>query len=303
MNSFIENREKNKKVQLIIQDELDNAGINYTVNMNELNISPQSKSIIEITSSPGNLSNSIKDHCFPKENRGVILDHYTSFESFKSIINSKTLRLYSILKREKEDEFKPFSEDFNLKENLFENNGVPNYKKVMNDIFYTSFTSQDNPNVKGMWDEFGENGMGVKISFGISVIKERSRLRKVIYGSKVTAAGSPLTKIMKRVEDEAGLSFILRGISNIGAFWLPVGRFEVENESRLLVQGQSFGPLNEIIECDGKYKYIPLKIGPNMNDICELKIKEITVGKVHDIDDIKEFLVRSGVSDVKLIQE
>jgi hypothetical protein len=287
------------KVQSIISDELAKSSVTTDWTMDEIHVLPGSGAVIEYTSSSGALSQALINHYFPPITGKSRQAHFTTLDNFKSVLNSKSLRLYSLLKRVNEQEFEPFSEDFGLSGYLDESQGEPYYKSLMGDLFYTSFTNIIPTDESYLWSVFGGSGTGVKIVFDISVIKSCSELRPVIYGTKNQAAGSLIKKLNDRIESECGRHFIMRGISRIGAFYLPLGyNLEKEEETRLLIKSWGEGPAHELIEHDGRYSYIPLKLGDDKNEFCDLKIAEVQVGKNCSKDIVEKLLENSGLSNV-----
>lgn len=289
------------QVEKIISEELTNAGVNAEWNMNEIHVLPDSKTVIEYTSSSGNLSQALINHYFPP-----ILDtsrqaHFTTLDNLELILTSQSLRLYTLLKRVNEQEFKPFSEDFGLTGYLDEKDGEPYYKTLMSDLFYTSFTSPTLVDEPYMWNVFGAGGKGVKIIFEISVIQSRSELRPVIYRTKNQAAGSLIKKLIERIKNECNRHLIMRGISRVGAFYLPLGySLEKEEETRLLIKSWGEGPAHGLIKERGTKAYIPLKLGDGSNQFCELNIVEVQAGEKCNEDKVVTLLNDAGLSNVQV---
>jgi hypothetical protein len=210
------------KVEKIISEELANFSVNAEWNMDEIHVLPDSKTVIERTSSTGSLSQAIINHYFPPILDTVTQAHFTTLCKFQSILDSKSLRLYSLFKRVNEQEFKPFTEDFGLTGYLDDKDGEPYYKTLMGDLFYTSFTNSAPSDEAHMWNVFGTGGNGVKLILEISVIQSRTELRPVKYSTQSQAAGSLIKQLMRRIKSECDRHFIMRGISRVGAFYLPL---------------------------------------------------------------------------------
>ena len=115
------------RVETIIKEELNRAGISAPWNMREMHVLPDSKCVVEHTSCEGTLSESLIDHHFPRITGEIEVAHFTKPEFFESIISSGELRLYSILKRLNEQEFKPFAESHGLTGYLDEKDGESYY--------------------------------------------------------------------------------------------------------------------------------------------------------------------------------
>jgi len=289
------------KVNRIIEDELAKSNVSAEWSMDEIHVLPGSDVVIEYTSSKGGLSQALIDHYFPP-----ILDtskqaHFTTLDKFKSILSSKSLRLYTLEKRINEQEFKPFSEAFGLTGYLDDSDGEPYYKTLARDLFYTSFTNTTPTDGPYLWNVFGDRGNGVKIVFELSVIKSRSELRPVKYQTRSQAASSLIKKINDRIQNECKRHFIMRGISRVGAFYLPLGfSLEKEEETRLLVKSWGEGPAHDLIESDGQYTYIPLKLDAGNNLFCNLSIVEVQAGEMCDRSEVEKLLNDSELSNVKV---
>lgn len=288
-----------QQVENIIREELDKAQVTVPWDMNEIHVLPDSKTVIEYTSSAGSLSEALVEHFFPVEPAGSRFSHFTSLEFFKSILASNELRLGSLLGKVNQQEFRPFSEDFGLSGYLDESDGEPYFKSLMADLFYTSFTTTEPSDPDYMWRVFGKQYTGVKITFEISPIRSRAELRKVRYSSATDAAKSLIASIMRRVEQECGRHFIMRGISRVGAFYLPLGySLEREDETRLLVKSWGAGPAHELISGHGEEAYLPLALGSGANELCMLNIVEVQAGAQSDGAEIDRTLAATGLSGV-----
>ncbi|ELA6610894.1 hypothetical protein RDG71_004476 [Vibrio alginolyticus] len=291
-----------EKVKNIIDQELSAANINISWTMDDIHVIPNMNTVLERTSSDGVLSEALINHHFPQIIDEVELAHYTSYKSFESIIKSKELRLYSILKRIDEQEFLPFVEEHGLKGYLDEIEGEPYYKTLMKDLFYTSFTNNSVNDEDYMWNYFGDNHSGVKIVFKLKVIKRRADLRPVLYHSNSINPSTVIKSLSERILQECNRHFVLRGISRICAFYLPLGyQLEKEEETRLLVKSWGEGVAHDMIENDGEYSYIPLKIGVGENDFCEITISEVLVGNKCDKAKVTDILNQSDFETVVVI--
>lgn len=289
------------KVQHIIKDELSKSNVAVEWSMDEIHVLPESKIVIEYTSSKGALSQALINHYFPPILVASKQAHFTTLDKLKSILSSKSLRLYTLEKRINEQEFKPFSEDFGLTGYLDDNDGEPYYKTLARDLFYTSFTNITPTDEPYLWNVFGARGHGVKIIFELSVIKSRSELRPVKYQTKSQAISSLIKTINDRIKNECNRHFIMRGISRIGAFYLPLGySLEKEEETRLLVKSWGEGPAHDLIENDGQYAYIPLNLGACNNQFCNISIVEVQAGEKCNESEVEKLLNDSGLSNVKV---
>ncbi len=288
------------QVETIIKEELAIACVAVDWDMDEIHVLPDSDVVIEYTSSEASLSQALIEHFFPAEKAGIELAHFTSLESFESIAKSNELRLSSLLKRLNEQEFKPFAVDFGLLGYLDAKNGEPYYKTLMGDLFYTSFTDPEPNNSSYMWQLFGDQGKGVKITFQVSPIERHAEIRRVRYGSKNQAVKSLIKSIMLRIKQECGRHFVMRGISRVGAFYLPLGyALELEHETRLLVKSWGDGPAHQLVSGDQQCKYLPLMLGTGGNKFCSLNIIEIQSGSMSDNAKVDRALENSSFSGAR----
>lgn len=266
-----------KKVKKIIDEELIRANIHVDFEMQNIHMSPYSKSLIEYTSDVS-LSEAIINHHFPRITEEIEVAHFTKFDKFKCIIGSEELRLFPILKHKDEKEFLSFYETHGLSAFLDYEDGEPYGYKLMRELYYTSFTRIDNVNENYMWNAFAGSGTGVKIIFKISVKHKRADLRPVLYHSESKNPSTLIKTMSDRILDECGKHFIIRGISRIGAFFLPLGySLEDEEETRLLIR--SSDTAKKLIVQGKEYPYLPLKIGKEKNEFCNIEISGIYPGK------------------------
>jgi hypothetical protein len=288
------------QVEAIIREELGKSGVAVAWDMREVHVLPDSKIVIEYTSSEGSLSQALIEHFFPSEAPDIEVAHFTSTDSFRSIVTSNELRLFSPLKRISEQEFRPFSEDFGLSGYLDTSNGEPYYKTLMGSLFYTSFTQPQPPDPSYMWQVFGDQGRGVKLIFKVSPIESRAEFRRVRYSSKNEAAKSLIGSITRRIQQECGRHFIMRGISRVGAFYLPLGySLETEKETRLLVKSWGEGPAHKLVLGQGDDAYLPLALGSNANQFCLLNLVEVQSGSNSDKAEIDRILMNSRSSGAR----
>ncbi len=288
------------RVVAIIREELTNAGVEAAWEMNEIHVLPDSEVVIEYTSSEGSLSQALIEHFFPAEKPGIEVAHFTSLGSFRSIAASNELRLSTLLKRINEQEFKPFASDFCLSGYLDSRNSEPYYKVLMSSLFYASFTDPDPNDPDYMWQIFGDQGRGVKITFEVSPIERRAEVRRVRYSSENEAMKSLLATIMLRIRRECGRSFIMRGISRVGAFYLPLGySLEQESETRLLVKCWDNSPAHELVTGQADRAYLPLKLGPYANEFCSLRIVAVQAGPMSDASEVDKILDDSSFSGAR----
>ncbi len=269
------------KVESIIKDELSNAGIDMPWDMREIHVLPHSQCVVEHTSSEGTLSEVILNHHFPRIKDEIEVAHFTSIDVLQSIAKLNEFRLYSLSKRLNQQEFEPFCQTHGLTSYLDDSEGEPYYKTLVNSLHYSSFTQVTNSDEEYMWDVFAKSGTGVKLIIKLKPIQKKSELRPVLYHSKKKDPSTLLQTIHKRILEECGRYFIIRGISRIGAFYLPFGfQLEKEEEVRLVVKNWGSGPAFEHVREDSKleFDYIPLGLGEKGNQFCNISVERIICG-------------------------
>jgi len=94
----------------------------------------------------------------------------------------------------------------------------------------------------------------------------------------------------------------MRGISKIGAFYLPLGyQLEKEEETRLLIKSWGDGLAYKMNTKGEDYPYIPLKIGKEQNEFCDIQISRIYMGANCDRQRVREVLKSSPFHNVTLL--
>ena len=181
------------------------------------------------------LSDAILDSCFPRADADVEYGHYTSFATLQSLVALGTWRLYWVYKRLHEDEYQSFCHDHGLDGYLATDpaTGRPQFVDMCRDLFYTSLTRLPSANENRMWNDFGDQGKGVRLVFRVHPVMNRCHFRWVRYQSPLLQ--TVVQELMQATNARLGRSLVLMGISRIGAFYLPMGYHE-EDEARLLVK-------------------------------------------------------------------
>jgi hypothetical protein len=288
------------QVEGIIRNELEKARVEVDWNMNEVHVLPGSNIVIEWTSSSGSLSHGLIEHFFPAEQAGIEVAHFTTLAKFKGIMESGELRLRPLLNRIDEEEFVHFVNHFGLLGYLNSEDGDPYYKTLMRDLFYASFTDPKQDNEDYMWKAFGDQGNGVKIIFRISPIDNRAEVRRVQYKTEKDAFNSLIAAIMRRIHDECGRHFVMRGISRIGAFYLPLGYYlELETEIRLLVKSWGNGPAHELIASDAFGSYMGLCL--RENTFCSLDVVKVECRNYDSLTEIQSAIMESSFPEADCV--
>jgi|AntRauTorcE11898_2_1112593.scaffolds.fasta_scaffold18000_1 hypothetical protein len=244
-----------QKIVNSINEILSRHGIQEISNR-DIIVTDESVSDLVIPGKP--LSNRIIDSLWSSiEEREVF--HYTSQRGAENILNSNSLRLYSILKRYGEDEIESFYRNHNLTAYLREDdNGDPLFKSnLMPNLFYSSFTDVniDSSQENYFWNCFADN-KGARFRFKIRA--QNPNFRKIYYEDR---PGSPiplLNELSEMLETDYDRLYLLAGISIICSFYLTK-QYEIESEYRMLYKKfDSFGPT---IKNDGNSDYIDQKFG------------------------------------------
>ena len=232
--------------------------------MREITITEHS--IVE-TSGYDGLTRAILDYDMPELSGPATLDHYTDGAGFRGIMLTGDLHLSSLTHRLGQGELDTFAWEHGL-DGYVEQNGPVKalLGEAAADLFYTSFTAL--PPSDALWDGFGDQGNGYRLRFEVTPAGA-SRLREIRYHGGTT--------LLRQVNDalaRAGLPrFILKGISRVGAFYLPA-TWQHESETRLLAKRFTGGGAPVVA---GPYgEYWPIPIGQS-NPTAELSLVEIGV--------------------------
>jgi hypothetical protein len=231
---------------------LSKYGINMKLAIDDLTITEK-----VITDSPtGNpmLSNALNDIIWPSIGDQEVF-HYTNRSAAKSIVTSKILRLYWLIKRFTEDEIVCFCKDHHLDGYLYEQTkGDPRYKSlIMKNLFYASFAEVNISHREddNLWNSFGQ-GDGARLRFRIQATNPD--FRRIVYSS-IPPKPIPILNELSQIARAAKRDFLLQGISRLCAFYLPTKYF-TENEYRIIIKDFQNDRLN--VKKDGKHSYIDL---------------------------------------------
>lgn len=288
-----------RKIESIIKEELNKAGVNLDWDYNDLTIPHDLAVVIEASASGGKLSSAIIDHYFHSKQPSAELAHFTSLDKFASILDSKSIRLSCLKEVLGQGEFKTFAKDFALNNLLNQTTGRSYAEELAEQIFFTSFSNLFPKDEKVLWQRFGRHGAGVKIHFELRVNRSRSELRPILYSSHVEAASTLINQISKRIKSECKRDFILKGISRIGAFYLNTNSgLDVEEETRLIVNTWGEGIGHNLIVTEGGKKYFPIEIENPDNDFCYIRMISVEAGSQCQIEDVSMLLEKFGLGHV-----
>lgn len=171
------------------------------------------------------------------------------------------------------------------------------YKSLMKELFSLCLTS-DNNNSPALWDYFGFNGTGIKLTFEIdSTIPD---FREVYYSDKDNPKQIALLEdLFNTINDTYKYPLSFTYISKIGAFYIH-GTYSNEKEYRFLVKttteeykARTFVPIP--FEDDVSYIVVPFQD----SGLAEFKLKKVTKGPNCSADDFEmiKHIIREKYAD------
>ena len=212
------------RIVIALNEELARAGESIEFDEQEIRVTPHG--IHEVPLNSRKLSSLLTRLAFPSIQQKRV-SHYTTYDSFLAIAETRQLRLYAVRKRISEDELRTLLEQFGFRgADVDPSSGRPIYEELSDDLFYTSFTPEQNSPY--LWTTFAGNATGVRLDFSIEAHIED--FRSISY----SLASSPVAKLIARLQTEFNKSLLLRGISRLCAFHLP-SLYDKEHEDRLLL--------------------------------------------------------------------
>ncbi|MBY5508326.1 hypothetical protein HFO81_22590 [Rhizobium leguminosarum] len=255
-----------RRIYSIISPILEQAGLDLP-DVRELLITEKS---IRETSTYDGLSRVILGRDVPKIQTPLRLDHYTEGPAFWEIIKTGELHLHALSGRLNQGEFSPFACEHGL-HGYVEPNGAP--KQLLldasTDLFFASFSLT--PQSDRLWDRFGNAGNGFRLGFEVTA-DSAADLCAIRYPQGPT--------LLKQINDalitQGCPPFILKGISRIGAYFLPTA-WEEEKEVRLLAKRFQGG--GAPVRQRNGIEIWPIPIDSD-NHTASLSLKEIGVRKL-----------------------
>ena len=234
---------------------------------------------------------------FPRIVGPIELDHYTSLEHLRGIVESKELRLLSVSRYIDGGEFEAFARDHGLDGYLTPDvEGKKCSEELSKDLFYLSMTSPGSSNEKTLWKRFARDGRGVRLRLRVTP-KPPADLRKMSYDSN----GPTALKLINDSLAKDGLTYLPWSVSRICAFYLPT-KFSAEDEVRLLLKRHDIGP-NDVIESDGVNVW-PIPLAPAGETInhgwCEIELIGIKAGRRCGVEAIQHVLAGTPYSAVQV---
>lgn len=263
----------------------------------EITFSDDGKRMYEHTSSC-KLAEAVLAADFPRNTSSVYLDHFTSLQGFRGIIQSGSLFLTSLTKRLHEDEFTTFMTEHGL--GGYSDNdpdtGRPIFEELSNDLFYCSMTEPNNPDEKELWETFADNSKGVRLR--LRVTPKAADMRQVGYqGNGPTA----LKQINDKLNAQEQLTYTPWTISRICAFYLTFG-YRHEREIRIMIKRHQGGPDHTRSHNGFSVWPVPLAApGSSTGDNwCEIELIEVTTGRNCNASAVQTALNGSPYSSVPI---
>jgi len=254
------------------------------------------------------LSQIIFDTYFPIANRESYY-HYTSFEAFKSILESKKLRLYNLNKRFDCGEFYTFYDEHGM--DGYSKGGVCldtdfSEKVIMSKIYFMSLTSSGyNLGDNSLWHNFGDGGHGVRLEF--KVTPKTLDFREVFYStSKVENSLPMLKELLSEIKAKYHVPFIFTFSSKIGAYYIK-GDFKNEDEFRFIIKttADDYNASNvKSITVDEEKAIEYIEVG-FLNDYANFELLTVQPGyncTDDNIMEIKSIVDNSGLSATTLVK-
>lgn len=231
--------------------------------------------------------------------------HYTTFNGACSILKNKELWMFNLIKNFDAEEFRLFYEEHNVTgyRDIRETFGVrTDYRSLMSELYSLCLTSDVN-NSSTLWNYFGYQGTGIKLTFEID--SKIPDFREVYYSNKDTPKQIKLlSDLFNEISEKYNYPFNFTYISKIGAFYIH-GKFKNEQEYRFLVKRGSdnydawdFTPVT--FKDDISYIIVPFS-----SKLAEFKLKKVTKGpncKKEDFSIIKK-IIEDNYSDPIQIEE
>jgi len=232
--------------------------------------------------------------------------HFTNLKAFESIIANKKIRLASVAKRFKEQEYLPFYKAHGMcgYKSQKDETGKPLGKSICENSFYISFTNNclDSQQEDYMWKEFANKGSGVRLVF--KSCSDKGELRKMYYPpDENKTCIEPLRELIC-IASKKNKRFVPKGLSRMGFFYLPA-KYRKEQEYRLLIRKESCNCLSLSIHyqktcCFKGYEYIEIPLNDNSFPIY-LKLEKVITGRKANKREIREIIESSGLTEIEVL--
>jgi hypothetical protein len=273
-------------------------GLQVQINPGDLLIRPTL--IWPATEIRGPISEAIYGNIFPVEPAGDFF-HYTKLPVFESIVSTGEFRLYSLRKRMQlawEGEFFTFAGLQGWRGYLDERQHLqlPEDQKSGADLFYTSLTRLTAGNEAYMWDEFADEGRGVRLRLRIGTGGRKDQLRAIQYHRPIEQ--TLLQTINQALAVDQLPPLLPEASYRMSAYSLP--KFlDDETEVRLLHM-HSRGQI-DTRQNDGSWDYWPVQIGAP-NQVADISLIGVEAGPDADLDKVRKIIQASAFAGVVPIQ-
>ena len=240
------------------------------------------------------VSEAIYGKIFPVEPAGEFF-HYTKLPVFENIATTGEFRLYSLRRRMKlawEGEFFTFARLQGWRGFLDEPQNLPEAKKSGADLFYTSLTRLTAGNEAYMWDEFADDGHGVRLRFRVGTTGRMGQLRAIQYHRPNEQ--TLLHTINQALAVEQLPPLLPQSSYRLSAFSLP-NYLDDETEVRLLHMHLRGQPDDR--RKDGTWDYWPIQVG-GQNQITDFSLVGIEAGPNADLDEVRKITQASGFAGI-----
>ena len=252
------------------------------------------------------LANEFYDQLFPRSAPGKYY-HFTTYGGFKGIVSSGRFRLYNLHKRFNSGEFRTFCRDHNLDGYLSSGaDGMEDgyYAELMDDLFFTSLTTDQGIGSQLLWDRFANHGKGVRLTLQIDPAPGYPNFRAVAYQEPDCL---PVMKGLRTAFAERGYHFINLGLSRMGGFYQR-REYSSQSEHRLLAkrfpQARQQFPFQVQKEGNGRIQFIEAVLGDKSHPWFAIELLEVLPGKNCSTDDIQRYLDnQSIVSNVTMARQ
>jgi hypothetical protein len=246
-----------------------------------------------------NLSDIIFNSYYPRP-RNTTFYHFTSLNSFLSIIEKSELWLFYLKKRFSQGEFREFYADHGLTgyDKKKHNSEEKDYfHSIVNETFYISFARSNTINTEeqdDLWVSFGDEHKGVRIEFEIDT--EHEDFRNIYYrDNNLDLETLLLNKFEHVIQKKFNRIPIISGVSKIGAFYLH-GDFDTEHETRFVIKKYTDTyPFKFKIESTSEgFDFIRL---PFDSDYGKFSIKSVKAGKLLKKNGLLRALQNHSISE------
>ena len=166
--------------------------------------------------------------------------------------------------------------------------------------FFCSLTDPSNPDPSPLWEEFANNGNGVRIRFRLTPTPAAD-LRRLGYQKNQHDTA------LKQINGELaklGLTYTPWGISRICAFFLPLG-YRDEREVRLLIKRHEGGPDPTIGE--GVDRVWPVSVvpsgQPSNDNFCKIELVSVLPGPKCNEQMLQNILDETAFSSTPILKQ